>query len=55
MTYEVIVENLQEQLKPEKSALVARYEFDNSFQLDAADIAPALEEVLNKHANVFSD
>ena len=29
VTYEVIVENLQEQLKPEKSALVARYEFDN--------------------------
>ena len=29
VTYEVIVKNLQEQLKPEKSALVARYEFDN--------------------------
>ena len=49
------MENLQEQLKPEKSGLVVRYEFDHSFQLDAADIAPALEKVLNKHANVFSD
>lgn len=25
------------------------------FQLDATDVAPALAEVLNKHANVFSD
>ncbi|CAB4018206.1 Hypothetical predicted protein [Paramuricea clavata] len=29
ITYEAIVERLQKQLKPQKSALVARYEFDN--------------------------
>lgn len=29
ITYEVIVERMQKQLKPERSALVARYEFDN--------------------------
>ena len=29
LTYDVIVERLQKQLKPQKSALVARYEFDN--------------------------
>lgn len=29
VTYEVIVEKLQKQLKPEKSTLVGRYEFDN--------------------------
>ena len=29
LTYDTIVERLQKQLKPQKSALVARYEFDN--------------------------
>ena len=29
LTYDAIVERLQKQLKPQKSALVARYEFDN--------------------------
>ena len=29
LTYDMIVERLQKQLKPQKSALVARYEFDN--------------------------
>ena len=29
LTYDMIVEHLQKQLKPQKSALVARYEFDN--------------------------
>ena len=29
LTYDPIVESLQKQLKPQKSALVARYEFDN--------------------------
>ena len=29
LTYNTIVERLQKQLKPQKSALVARYEFDN--------------------------
>ena len=29
ITYEIIVERMREQLKPERSALVARYEFDN--------------------------
>lgn len=29
INYDGIVECLQKQLKPEKSALVARYEFDN--------------------------
>ena len=29
LTYDRIVERLQKQLKPQKSALVARYEFDN--------------------------
>ena len=29
ITYDVIVQRMREQLKPEKSALVARYEFDN--------------------------
>ena len=29
LTYDAIVERLQKQLKPQRSALVARYEFDN--------------------------
>ena len=29
ITYDIIVERMQKQLKPERSALVARYEFDN--------------------------
>ena len=29
LTYDTIVERLQKQLKPQESALVARYEFDN--------------------------
>ena len=29
LTYDTIVEHLQKQLKPQKSAVVARYEFDN--------------------------
>ena len=29
ITYNIIVERMQKQLKPERSALVARYEFDN--------------------------
>ena len=29
ITYDTIVEHLQKQLKPQKSALVTRYEFDN--------------------------
>ena len=29
LTYDTIVERLQKQLKPQKSALVARYEFDH--------------------------
>ena len=29
VTYEVIAEKLQEQLRPEKSALIAKYKFDN--------------------------
>ena len=29
LTYDTIVERLQKQLKPQKSALVSRYEFDN--------------------------
>ena len=29
ITYDVIVERMKKQLKPERSALVARYEFDN--------------------------
>ena len=29
LTYDTIVEHLQKQVKPQKSALVARYEFDN--------------------------
>ena len=29
LTYDTIVERLQKQLRPQKSALVARYEFDN--------------------------
>ena len=29
LTYDTIVERLQKQSKPQKSALVARYEFDN--------------------------
>ena len=29
LTYNTIIERLQKQLKPQKSALVTRYEFDN--------------------------
>ena len=29
LTYDTIIEHLQKQLKPQKSAVVARYEFDN--------------------------
>ena len=29
LTYDTIVERLRKQLKPQKSALIARYEFDN--------------------------
>ena len=29
ITYDVVVERMKKQLKPERSALVARYEFDN--------------------------
>ena len=29
ITYDVIVQGMREQLKPERSALVSRYEFDN--------------------------
>ena len=29
LTYDTIVERLQKELKPQKSAMVARYEFDN--------------------------
>ena len=29
ITYDIIMERMQKQLKPERSALVARYEFDN--------------------------
>ena len=29
ITYDIIVERMQKQLKPERSTLVARYEFDN--------------------------
>ena len=32
LTYDMIVERLQKQLKPQKSALVARYDFDNRAQ-----------------------
>ena len=32
VTYQIIVERLQKQLKPQKSALVARYEFDNRYR-----------------------
>ena len=30
LTYDMIIESLQKQLMPQKSAIVARYQFDNS-------------------------
>ena len=42
-TYTTIVEKLQRQLKPQKSALVARYEFDNRARLKVREYVAVLK------------
>ena len=52
LTYDTIVERLQKQLKPQKSALVARYELS---QTPEGVMQHKVDQLLQKYESVFSE